>query len=239
MDRRTFLSVSAFAATAPLIGVPAAAQPAPATAAPKKQTRAELLAEAMARNRMPLEFDGTRFSGVGYDWLLQRGSDADAFLLGEEHGIAENPKLAAQLFSGLTQHRYRHVAVEISPPMAAAVDRALASSDPIDLRKLLTTPESRIAFFGLREEADWLRSTRTSLPGRSPFLWGMDYEVVADRYLIRELQQRSKPPAAAQALLALAAASNASWAKYEETHNPQYIFSFAGDPKLVGVVRAA
>lgn len=239
MDRRTFLSVSALAATAPLIGVPASAQPAPTTTPPRQPTRAERIADAMAATRMPLEFDGSRFSGVGYDWLLKRGSEADAFLLGEEHGIAENPKLAAQLFSGLTAHRYRHVAVEISPPMAAVVNRALASRDPNDLRKLLTTPESRIAFFGMREEAEWLRSARSAVPGRSPFLWGMDYEVGADRHLIRMLQQRSKPAAAAQALSALAAASAASWAKYEETHNPQYIFSFAGDPKLVQAVSAA
>jgi len=129
MDRRTFLSVSALAASAPLIGTSAAAQPAPAPAVPKKPTRAERLAEAMLANRMSLEFDGTRFSGAGYDWLLRQGSEADAFLLGEEHGIAENPKLAAQLFTGLTAHRYRHVAVEISPPMAAVVNRALASRD--------------------------------------------------------------------------------------------------------------
>jgi len=239
MDRRTFLSVSAFAATAPLIGVPASAQPAPASPAPKKPTRAERIAEAMVANRMSLEFDGTRFSGAGYDWLLRRGSEADAFLLGEEHGIAENPKLAAELFRGLAAHRYRHLAVEISPPMAAVVNRALSSSDPNDLHTLLTTPESRIAFFGLREEAEWLRSARAALPGKSAFLWGMDYEVGADRHLIRMLEQRSKPVAASTALSALAAASNASWAKYEETRNPQYIFSFAGDPKLVHAVRAA
>jgi len=239
MDRRTFLSVSALAATAPLIGVSAAAQPAPPTAAPKKPTRAERLAETMAANRMALEFDGARFSGAGYDWLLRQGSEADAFLLGEEHGISENPKLAAQLFTDLTAHRYRHVAVEISPPMAAVVNRALTSRNPNDLRKLLTTPESRVAFFGMHEEADWLRSARSALPGRSPFLWGMDYEVGADRHLIRMLQQRPKPAAAERALSALAAASAASWAKYEATHNPQFIFSFAGDPKLVQGVSAA
>ena len=105
MDRRTFLSVSALAATAPLIGVSASAQPAPATAAPRKPTRAERLAEAMTASRMPLDFDGAHFSGAGYDWLLKRGSEADAFLLGEEHGIAENPKLATRRPTGPTRWR--------------------------------------------------------------------------------------------------------------------------------------
>jgi hypothetical protein len=238
MDRRTFLSMSAVAAAAPLIAAPAAAQPRPAVT-PPKPTRAQRLAEAIAANRLPLDFDGRRFSGAGYNWLLRRGSEAQAFLLGEEHGIAENPKLAAQLFGALVPSGYRHAAVEISPPMAAAVDRALASSNPDALRSLLTTPESRIAFFGLREEADWLRSASAALPGKAPFLWGMDYEVGADRYLIRQLASARKPAAAKQALAKLAAASAASWAKYEQTHNPEFIYSFAGDPKLVQDLRAA
>ena len=239
MDRRSFLSASVMAATAPLLGVPAAAQPSAPAAAPPKPTRTRRIAAAMAANRMPIEFDGTRFSGPGYDWLVERGSDAGAFLVGEEHGIAENPKLAAQLFGALVPSGYRHVAIEISPVMAAAVDDALASRDPKALRTLLTTPESRVAFFGMREEADWLRSARTALPGKAPFLWGMDYDVGADRYLIRKLKAARKPAGANAALAKLETASAASWAKYEQTHNPELIYSFAGDPALVQQLHAA
>ena len=130
MDRRTFLSLSAGAATVPLVGHPALAQDAPARTSPANSPPDDKLAQAIASSAMPLLFDGKRFSGAGYDWLRHRGSEAQAFLLGEEHGIAENPKLAAQLFTDLTPRGYRHVAVEISPPMAVAVDRALASADP-------------------------------------------------------------------------------------------------------------
>ena len=239
MDRRSFLSASAVAAAAPLIGVPAMAQTSAPVAAPPKPTRTQRFAEAMAANRMPLDFDGTRFSGRGYDWLVQRGSEAGAFLLGEEHGIAENPKLAAQLFTALAPSGYRHVAIEISPVMAAAVDSALASRDPNALRALLTTPESRVAFFGMREEADWLGAARAAVSGKAPFLWGIDYEVGADRYLIRKLKAARKPARASEALARLEAASAASWAKYEQTHNPELIYSFAGDPALVQQLRAA
>ena len=236
MDRRTFLSASAMAAAAPLVASPALAQSVPVA---KKPTRIERLATAIAANRMAVDFDGNRFSGQGYDWLLDRGAQAHAFLLGEEHGIAENPKLAAALFTALVPHGYRHVGIEISPPMAAALDRALASGDPAALDRLLTTPELRVAFFGMREEADWLHAARTALHGRAPFLWGVDYEVAADRYLIRQLKGRKMPATAAQALAALDTASARSWARYEQTHNPQFIFSFAGDPQLVRSLRAA
>lgn len=238
MDRRTFLSVSAVAAASPLVGTRVRAQPAP-PAPVRKSSRVERIAAALAANRMPLEFDGARFFGAGYDWLLSRGSEAQAFLLGEEHGISENPKLAAQLFTALVPSGYRHVVVEISPPMAELIDRVGRTGGGPALRKALGDPDTRIAFFGLKEEADWLTQARAAVPKSTRAIWGIDYEVMADRHLIRQLKGRRKPAAATAALAKLEAASNASWAKYGQTHNPQFIFSFAGDPKLVAAVRAA
>jgi hypothetical protein len=237
MDRRTFLSVSALAAAGPLVGSPASAETAPET--PRRAAVIDKLAGAIAASRMPLEFDGSIFSGAGYEWLLRRGSEAHAFLVGEEHGIAENPKLAAQLFAAFVPYGYRHVAVEISPAMAAALDRELLRGGAPALNRLLTAPESRVAFFGLKEEAEWLAAARAAAPGKAPFLWGLDYEVAADRYLIAALGRRPKPSPAAVALEQLQQASKASWARYADTRNPQYIYSFAGDPKAVQAVRVA
>src|SRR6476661_1400817 len=204
MDRRTFLTATAAAAAAPL------ARPADAEARDPLPTkvveRLDKLGAAAAAGRMPLTFDGLHFSGAGFDWLLKRGGEAHAFLIGEEHGIAENPKLAAALFGALVPHKYRYVAVEVSPPMAGALDRALAGGgDAFD--RLLKAPESRVPFFGMREEADWLRAAR-----------------------------RAAPAAPRQTLDKVTAASIASWARYEETKNPQFVFSFAGDPRLVEAV---
>jgi len=237
MDRRTFLSATAVAAAAPLTGLRGAPQAA-AEAAPKPSPL-DRLAEAAAAHRLAVAFDGTRFSGPGYEWLLKQGSAARAVLLGEEHGIAENPKLAAQLFADLVPHGYRHLAIETSPPMAAELEQAIGEGGTAAVRRLVTAPESRVAFFGLREEAELLAAVRKAVPRQSPLLWGMDYELAADRFLIRRLEAAPKPAAATRALAALSAVSKASWALYDETHNPQYIFSFAGDPMLVRDVRRA
>lgn len=207
-------------------------------AAPKA-SRAERLAAAIENARMPIAFDGRRFSGVGYDWLLQKGANAAAFLVGEEHGISENPKLASQLFAALVPHGYRHVAVEISPPIAEQVDRILTSQGPEALKMFLKTPGSMAAFFGMQEEADWLVAARAALPGGKPFLWGLDYDVGADRWLIAGLKGMKKPRAAEAALEALDIASRKSWGRYADTKDPQYIFSFNGDPALVRTLRAA
>ena len=233
MDRRTFLTATAAAATVPLArSADAAAKDPPPT---KVVERLDKLGAAAVAGRMPVIFDGSHFSGAGFDWLLKRGGEAHAFLIGEEHGIAENPKLAAALFGALAPHKYRHVAIEVSPPMAGALDRALASGNAA-LDRLLKDPESRVPFFGMREEADWLRAARRAAPAGRPFLWGLDYDVAADRYLLGQLHAKSKPAAARHTLDKVTAASAASWARYEETKNPQFVFSFAGDPRLVEAV---
>jgi len=241
MDRRSFLAMSALAATSPVIGASgqaaaAAAAPAPST---KPAARLDRIAQAMRASRMALDFDGTRFSNAAYDWLLQRGSEAHAFLLGEEHGIAENPKLAAQLFTALVPSGYRYVVVEISPPMAEVLDGIARAQGSPGLRDALGSPDTRVAFFGLKEEADWLAQARSAVPKSANVIWGIDYEVIADRYLIARLKKGRKPAAAAAALSRLEAASAASWARYDATHNPQFIFSFAGDPRLVQALRSA
>jgi hypothetical protein len=238
MDRRAFLSASAAAAAAPVVVLHSGSSAASLAQAKPEATQMDRLRQAIAGSRMPIDFDGNQFSGAGYDWLVKRGAEAHAFLLGEEHGIAENPKLAAQLFKDLAPAGYRNLAVEISPPMARALDEALLKG-PAATRALLTNPKSRLAFFGMREEADFLAAARAAVPRTQRLLWGLDYDVAADRYLIAQLKAASKPAGAETALARLAQASAESWAKYDETHNPQYIFSFAGDPKLVRNLVAA
>ena len=67
----------------------------------EEPTLAEEIAGVAKEYRHRLQFDGQTFSGPGWDRLVQEGLAAQFFLIGEEHGIAENPKLVAQLFTCL------------------------------------------------------------------------------------------------------------------------------------------
>ncbi|MBA4000514.1 hypothetical protein [Brevundimonas sp.] len=194
------------------------------------------LAEAARAARHRLDHDGVRFSGPAWDLLLDQGRQAQFFLLGEAHGIAENPKLAAALYAALAPTGYEKLAIEVSPPMAAELDAA-AEGGVDGLRALFADPGAQVAFFGMAEEAALLADVRRVAPAGRPVLWGLDYEVGADRRLIARLEEAPKPPAAAAALATLAAASAGSWARYAETGSPQHIFSFGGDPALVRAVR--
>lgn len=229
LDRRALLGALGLSVAAGAAGAQEAQAPA---AAP---TLGERIAQLATENRHRLAFDGGRFSGPAYDLLIQEGQAAQYFCIGEEHGIAENPKLAAQLF---TELGYDKACVEISPPMARELDRA-ARGGVDGLRQLFADPGAQVAFFGMREEAEWLAAVRAARPGRAQVIWGVDYEVGGDRRIIQLLKAKRKPPSAAAALAALEAASNASWAQWASTRSPQYIFSFSGDPALVAAVREA
>lgn len=197
------------------------------------------LTEAAREHRSRLDFDGKTFSGPALDRLLAAARDARFLLIGEEHGIAENPKLAAQLFATLVADGYGKLAIEVSPPMAALLDAAAKDGGIDGLRDLYASPGGEPAFFGMREEAELIAAARDALPGATEVLWGVDYEVASDRPLLRQLQTMQRPPGTDGPLDALIAASDRAWAKYDETGSPQYIFGFSGDPALVEAVSDA
>jgi hypothetical protein len=197
------------------------------------------LKEAAREHRSRLDFDGKTFSGPALDHLLAAARNAQFLLIGEEHGIAENPKLVAQLFTTLVADGYGRLAIEVSPPMAATLDEVAQDSGIEGLRDLFASPGGEPAFFGMREEAELIAAARDALPNATEVLWGLDYEIASDRPLLRQLQSMQRPPQTDQPLDTLIAASDRAWAKYEETGNPQYIFSFSGDPALVEAVRDA
>jgi hypothetical protein len=211
---------------------PAASQ---AEGAPSLEDR---LHSAAAENRLRLDYDGNAFAGPAWEFMLREGRQAQFFVIGEEHGIAENPKLTAALFAALVKDGYSNLVIEISPPMAAALDAALQADGLQGLHELYAQDGAEPAFYGMQEEAELLAAARAAASA-GPVLWGVDYEVGADRYLLRQLAEFPKPAAAADALAALTAASLESWARYYETGSPQYIFSFAGDPQLVQRLKEA
>lgn len=206
-------------------------------AAPETTGSPNPLAAAAQQERYRLDFDGSHFSGPAWDLLLAEGRSAQFFLIGEQHGIAENALLAAALFEALADDGYEHVVIEISPPIAAELDRTLRLEGLAGLRALYALPGAEPAFFGMREEAEFIARARAAVAGRRPVLWGVDYEVGADRHLLRLLEGRRRPRAAADDYERLLEQSRESWNAYARTRDPRHMFSFAGDPVLVRALR--
>jgi hypothetical protein len=216
-----------------------AASPIAAKAQQAENSLEEKIAASADAHRYRLDYDGERFSGPGLDKLLEEARAAQFLLIGEEHGIAENPKLAGQLFTELSDEGYSNLVIEISPPMATALDQALREGGIDGLRDLFAQRGGEPAFFGMKEEAEFLAAVRATSPRKAPILWGVDYEVAGDQHLLGLLTVMKKPVAAAKALEQLQQAADAAYATYLETRGAQFLFTFSGDPSLVRAVKEA
>jgi erythromycin esterase-like protein len=195
------------------------------------------LLDAALANLHPMSFDGTRFSGPGWDLVEAEARSSEFVLLGEEHGTAEIPKLAGALFAAIRPAGFDTLGIEISPQIAEDLDRA-ARSGVEGIKAFADEYPPGPAFYFWRTEAELIASVRASTTKDRPALWGIDYEVTGDRRLIARLRQKA-PVAARPALEALDAASQKAWATWRSTHNPGALFTFSGDPELVRVVRKA
>ena len=154
-----------------------AATPSPAPAAPAPSVQDRLTARAQ-ESRHALAFDGQRFSGPGWDFLVAEGKKAKFFMLGEEHGLAENAHLSAQLVETLAPLGYNRMVVEISPPMAQEMGAALDRGGLDGLQRYYAQNQTGVAFYTMAEEAHFLARARKALPRGDDALWGLDYEVV-------------------------------------------------------------
>ena len=91
--------------------------------------RTERITSAALEHRLRLGFDDGVFAGPAWDRLVAEGKASQFLMVGEEHGIAENPLLVAQLFEALAPHGYSKLAIEISPVMASLLDEAAVGGD--------------------------------------------------------------------------------------------------------------
>ncbi|MBX7247937.1 MAG: hypothetical protein K1X35_02685 [Caulobacteraceae bacterium] len=234
--RSIFTGAAAVIAGAAAVRANAQVTPAATGPAPSVQDRLVALARA---NRHALAYDGRAFSGAGWELLVAEGARAKFFMLGEEHGIAENAALAGQLVETLAPMGYSRMAIEISPPIAQEMDAALNRGGLDGLRRYYSQNQLYVAFYTMAEEAMMLARARKALPRGEDVLWGLDYEVGADRRLVQRLKTAPKPAAARGPMTALLSASIAAHADYQASHNPAKLFSFGGDPRLVRDLMAA
>lgn len=209
---------------------------APAPPATPKPVAERLVARAL-ENVHAIARQGSGFSGSGWDLLVREGSAAQYFLLGEEHGTAEIPVLAAALFAALRPAGYRRLAIELSDPIAADLDRA-AQSGLAGLKAFTTEWNPGPAFYNWRPEAEMLAAVRAQVPKGERAFWGLDYEVATDRRLIARLAPRV--PARARAAFAeLERKSTVGWDEWRRTGKFEAIPTFTLDPALVSAIEEA
>lgn len=96
-----------------------------------------------------------------------------------------------------------------------------------------------MAFYTLQEEAELLVAARAAVAAQRPVLWGLDYEVTADRFLLDRARKNAPEGPAKAAADALYEKSAAAWKTVSETKNPAAFFSFSATPDALDDLRRA
>ena len=213
----------------------ASAQPQPAPAGDSA------LRAALVQHHATLSVDSAgRIGGAGGAMLVDAGRQARFFLVGEEHGVAENPRLVGALFRALAPAGYRHLAIETGDAVAAELNRRALGADPAGaITGFVTEYYPGVPFYNLREEAHLLAGAVAAAGRRPDVLWGLDYDVMADRYALRRLRAIA-PNASARAAADRAIAVGDSMLDAAlAAGNPATVFAFAGSAPLVAELRRA
>ncbi len=181
-----------------------------------------------------------RLSGTGAELLLAAGRDAQFFLIGEEHGVAEVPLVAAGLFRELAPAGYRHLAIETGEMLASELNRrVLADTTGAAYAAFGRDFFPGAPFYGWREDAALLRTAVSAAGGRDDVLWGLDYDIMADRYTLRRLRDLAPTPAARAAAEAVIARADSALQQALATQNPGLLMMFGGPEDVYAPLRAA
>lgn len=240
------LAVSVLPATAQ-----AAQGEAPEARDPATGGHSDSLAAALEAHRLVLSLGPAGPEGAGGEFLLEEARAARFLLLGEQHGVAEVPELAGALFRALAPAGYRHLGIEVGPVLgdtlndvvAAALD---AGADPVAaLEDFHRTYPPGALFYTLREEArlladavDAVRETSGERTARD-VVWGLDYDVLGDRYTLRRLRGLAPDERARRAAGRAIAFADSQFAAARSSADLTGVMMFAGPDSVLAAVAEA
>ncbi|HKP30457.1 MAG TPA: hypothetical protein VJU15_13680, partial [Gemmatimonadales bacterium] len=124
-------------------------------------------------------------TGPGGEFLREAVRKSRFTMIAEEHGVVEVPKLAAALWREAKRAGYTHFAIETGEQLAVRMENALrADHTDAAFLEYLRQHWPGAPFFAWREDAGLLRAVVNSTPGQRGVLWGLDYDIIADRHAL-------------------------------------------------------
>jgi hypothetical protein len=179
-------------------------------------------------------------TGPAGEVLAARVREARFVLLGEEHGVAEVPRLAEALWRAGRELGSRYLAIEVGEQMAARLEAASrADTTGEEYRRFIADHYPAAPFYFWREDAALLRGVIGSTPGQRGVLWGLDYDILADRHMMTRLRKIAPGPEARRLVDSAAAVMDGAFARALGEQNPGLFYMFGGSPALFGRLREA
>jgi hypothetical protein len=206
------------------------------------QAQDTALTRLLVANRHPVRLVDGRLEGHGARLLIDEGKKARFFLVGEEHGVAELPQVVQALLSELRPAGYNTIAIEVSPLQGLRLDSLTRTSRArAGLDSILASWFTTIPFYNLAEERELLGSAMSPL-GSQPAMrvWGLDYDISADRLFLRELEKLA--PASGKAAVRRArelADSGFAAVLRPGAPDPSKLFAWSAPDSVFDALRAA
>lgn len=172
-------------------------------------------------------------AGPAGEELAARVREARFVLLGEEHGVAEVPRLTEALWRAGRGPGNRHLAIEVGEQVAARLEAALrADTTGEAYRRFIGDHWPGAPFYFWREDATLLRAVIRSTPGRRGVLWGLDYDIMADRHAMTRLRMLAPGREARRLVDSAVAVMDSAFARALGDQNPGLFYMFGGSPAL-------
>ncbi|MBV7256152.1 hypothetical protein KCG44_05070 [Pacificimonas sp. WHA3] len=214
------LRTIAFSTAALLAALPAAAQEAAPETTPTEF------------HMMQLQ-DG-QLSGPGADVILAHLPDAQFVLIGEDHGFADPPRIAAAIAAAAAPYGMNHHVIEVGGISADWARDILAAGGTDAFADALEGRPLAIPFINFQEDAE------LALPFLAPHddgrvrLWGVDQEFIGSPLIHFEALADLAPTAAARAHVeTLLAAETTAF----DTGQQQAVFMASADQDSLAVLR--
>jgi hypothetical protein len=204
-----------------------------------RQADTSPLVDALRAQRAALSLSDGRLVGDGATLLLEEARAARFFLIGEEHGVAEVPALTAALFRTLVPAGYRHLAIETGDGLATRMESLAREPEPTAaLTAFFSAHWPGAPFYTLREEAALLVDAVAAAPAPG-VLWGLDYDIMADRHALPRLRALATSDAQRAAADRAMATADSLMRLAMTERNPGHVMMFGGPLGVFDALRAA
>ena len=189
----------------------------------------------------PIQISATgELTGPGGEFLRAAVRGSRFTMVAEEHGIVEVPKLSEALWKEAQRAGYSHVAIETGEQLAVRLEETLrADRDDTAYLAFLRSHWPGAPFFAWREDAALLRAVVNSTPGQRGVLWGLDYDIVADRHALGRLRALAPDATARRVADSAIGIADSALERGMREQNPGLITMFGGDSALFSRLRAA
>jgi len=131
-------------------------------------------AQETAGSIMTMTIEDGELSGPGADAIKKELESAQFILIGEDHGFAGPPKIAAALARAAWRHGVRHHVVEVGPLATEWAADILRRGGVDELAKALAGRPLALPFLNLREDAELAKL----FLDKGGLLWGVDQEFI-------------------------------------------------------------